>query len=194
MHLAAFWSYIFITAFTPGPNNIMAMANSARDGFRRGLVFCLGVFIGFLVVMSLCAVLSVKLHQLVPAVAPFMKWIGAVYILLLAAGIYWDRSKSKRKQYLDPGSLFTGMVMQLVNVKVILYGLTALSIFVLPYSQSFPAMARAVMVLSLMGFAGTCCWAAFGSLFQRFFNNHQKLANALMALLLVYCGVASLIG
>lgn len=194
MHLATFWSYIFVTAFTPGPNNIMAMSNSAKTGFNRGMVFCLGVFAGFLIVMSLCAVLTTALFQYIPAMAPYMKWVGASYIILLAFSIWRDKPRNQeKKQFLDPGSFVTGMVMQLVNVKVILYGLTALSTFVLPYSRTYPAVLGAIIVLSLTGFAGTCCWSAFGSLFQRFFNAHRKLANALMALMLAYCAVSSIL-
>lgn len=193
MHLAAFWSYIFLTAFTPGPNNIMAMSNSAREGFRRGFIFCLGVFLGFLIVMSLCAVLTTTLYQQIPAFAPYMKWIGAIYIMFLAVSILRDKPKNSSRQYLDPGSPFTGLVMQLVNVKVILYGLTALSIFILPYSQSLPTILLAIVVLSLTGFAGTCCWAIFGSLFQRFFQAYKMLTNITMALLLAYCAITSLL-
>lgn len=193
MHLAAFWSYIFLTAFTPGPNNIMAMSNSAREGLRRGLIFCFGVFLGFLTVMSLCAILTSTLYQHVPTFAPIMKWIGAIYILLLAVSILRDKPKKTSNKYLDPGSPLTGLVMQLVNVKVILYGLTALSIFILPYSQSLPTIILAIIVLSLTGFVGTCCWAIFGSLFQRFFQAYRIWTNVIMALLLTYCAISSLL-
>lgn len=38
MHnLPAFLSYVIITTFTPGPNNIMAMSNSSRYGFKNSL-------------------------------------------------------------------------------------------------------------------------------------------------------------
>lgn len=192
MNFVAFFSYIFLTAFTPGPNNIMAMSNSAKVGFRRGLRFCIGVFLGVLAITSLCAIFTSLLFQYIPAVTPVMKWVGALYILSIAAVIFLDRPAKAKKQFLNPENMLTGMIMQFVNVKVILYGLTALSTFVLPHYRSPGSILLTVAVLSLTGFAGTCCWALFGSLFQRVFNSHRKLLNSAMALLLVYCAVISL--
>ena len=42
--LTAFLSFAFLTAFTPGPNNIMALTLAGTYGFRKGFRFCLGVF------------------------------------------------------------------------------------------------------------------------------------------------------
>lgn len=194
MNFSAFFSYVFLTAFTPGPNNFMAMTNSAREGLRRGFIFCVGILFGFLIDMTLCALFTTMLFQYIPAVAPIMKWIGASYILFLAYVIFRDKpSAKKKKQYLNPSSMLTGMVMQFINIKVIFYGITALSVFVLPHSQSLFSIIATVIVLSLIGFAGTCCWAIFGSLFQKVFVTHKKLTNAVMALLLIYCAVISVL-
>lgn len=38
-----FLSYVFITAFTPGPNNIMSMSNASRLGFKKAFPFNLGI-------------------------------------------------------------------------------------------------------------------------------------------------------
>lgn len=195
MNIPAFFSYISLTAFTPGPNNIMAMSNSVKCGLRRAMVFCLGILMGFLVMMSLCALFTSLLYRYIPAVAPVMKWVGAAYILFLAFQIVRDKPSSPetKKQVLNPDSPLTGMVMQFVNPKLILYGITAMSTFILPNTQSLPGLALAVLVLSLMGYAGTCCWALFGSLFQRAFQKYRKPMNIIMALLLVYCAVSSLL-
>ena len=192
MHTAAFFLYIFLSAFTPGPNNIMAMYQSTRGGLRRGMIFCLGVLCGVLATMTLCAVFTTMLLQYLPAAAPVLKWVGVAYILFLAVVIFRDKpAEEKEKQPSGSGGLLTGLVMQFVNVKLILYGITALSTFVLPYSQSGLALVGAVLVLSLVGFAGTSCWALFGFLFRRFFTERKHLVNIIMALLLVGCAVAS---
>ena len=33
-----FLIYIFVTAYTPGPNNIMSMSNAVRFGFKKNTV------------------------------------------------------------------------------------------------------------------------------------------------------------
>lgn len=80
----AFMAYIFLTAFTPGPNNIMAMSNAGNFGLRRAMVYCLGVFAGMLIVMSACAAAGSLLYTAVPAIEPWLRLAGAAYILFLA--------------------------------------------------------------------------------------------------------------
>ena len=71
-----------------------------------------------------------------------------------------------------------------------LYGITAFSSFVLPYYDSFMALAVSIGVLSAVAYAGTCFWALFGAVFRRFLQNHHTAANASMALLLVWCAAS----
>lgn len=194
MNTAALASYVLLTAFTPGPNNIMSMSNSARFGLGKALRFCLGVLLGFFVDMTLCVVATSLLFEYIPRVEPVMKWIGAAYIVFLAWMIFRDRPAAPGSEpRLDPCAMSTGMVMQLVNVKVILYGITAFSVFVLPHHRSFSATVLTVLTLSLVGFVATCCWAVFGTLFQEYYARHRRPMNAAMALMLVYCAVASVL-
>ena len=43
MNFFAFITYVVVTTFTPGPNNMMAMSNGLQDGFRKTLRFLAGV-------------------------------------------------------------------------------------------------------------------------------------------------------
>ncbi len=196
MNVPAFLSYSLIAVFTPGPNNLMAMANSAKYGFRNALRFCIGVFCGFIVDMTLCAAATSLLYEYIPQVEPVMRWVGAAYILLLAWIVLRDRpgeekdGGEQKKPRLSPCSVFTGTVMQLVNMKLILMGIMTFATFVLPHHQSFGVLALIVAGLAAAGFVSTCCWAAFGSLFHSMYRRHTKAVNAVMALLLVYCAVA----
>lgn len=190
VNLTAFLSYIVLTAFTPGPNNIMAMTNAGQNGFKKGFRFNFGVLIGFFLVMILCAIFSSLLYRFIPTVEPYMFIVGALYILWLAWTIVRDKPHENRKINLKLNSVFTGAVLQLVNPKVILYGITAISTFVLPHYHSIPLLAAFITILSLTGFAGTCCWAMFGAAFQKLFTQHKKVLNIVMALLLAYCAVS----
>lgn len=192
MNFAALLAYTFITAFTPGPNNIMAMSNSVRYGFSKAFVFCFGVLAGFLVDMSLCALGTAFLYDFIPTIQPVMRWIGAAYILFLAIVVFRDKGGADSEGEKNTSGFLNGVVMQLVNVKVILYGITALSTFVLPFHRSVGALILAVLFLSVVGFAGTSCWALFGSLFQNFHARNRRAVNIVMALLLVYCAVGTL--
>ena len=43
LHLYDFVIYCFITAYTPGANNLLSMSNAIRLGFRRSVRFNLGI-------------------------------------------------------------------------------------------------------------------------------------------------------
>lgn len=186
---AAFLSFAFVMAFTPGPNNIMALSNAGAHGFRKGFRFCFGVLLGFLGVMASCALFDAALFHLLPAFEPFMKAVGALYILWLAWGVL--RSGNHDEGGLRASnSVMAGMALQFVNPKVILCGITAFSSFVLPWTDSPLVLSLFVVLLSFIGFAGTCCWALCGSLLRQVFRRHRAGANALLSLLLVGCAVS----
>lgn len=193
MNFAAFFSYIFLAAFTPGPNNIMALSNAGKYGFKKGLRFNFGVLFGFLIVMSLCGVFTSLLYSYIPKVEPVMVYVGAAYILWLAWSVWRDKPKENKKHIMESNSIISGMVLQFVNIKVILYGITAMSTFILPNYRSAGFLMLFVLLLSLTGFAGTCCWAMFGAMFERLFREHKKTTNLIMALLLVYCAISLIV-
>ena len=54
LHLYDFVIYCFITAYTPGANNLLSMSNAIRLGFRRSVRFNLGILAGFTAGMTIC--------------------------------------------------------------------------------------------------------------------------------------------
>jgi threonine/homoserine/homoserine lactone efflux protein len=82
------------------------------------------------------------------------------------------------------------MLLQFVNVKIILYGITAMSSYVLPHYRGVATIALFALLLSVIGVSGCLCWAAFGAVFENLFHRYRKTLNVIMALLLVYCAVS----
>ncbi|HEY8909647.1 MAG TPA: LysE family transporter [Desulfosporosinus sp.] len=190
LNMAAFSSYVLVTTFTPGPNNIMSMSNASRYGFRKSILFNVGIFFGFFVVIALCSFFSIALYSLIPSFKPIMTYIGATYILWLA----WKTIKSKPHSEDDntkrTNTFSAGLLLQFVNPKVILYGVTTVSTFIVPYYQSVLVLTSFSVFLAFVGFIATCCWSLFGSLFQQFLLRNHKTANIIMSLLLVFCGIS----
>ena len=116
-----------------------------------------------------------------------MLCVGAAYLLWLAWGVWRDKPQTEESAPAQAATFLSGLVLQFLNIKVVLYGITALSSLVLPYERSAAGIALFAAALSVIGFAGTCCWALSGAVFERFFKTHAKLVNAVMALALVYC-------
>jgi threonine/homoserine/homoserine lactone efflux protein len=184
----SFLSYIIVVAYTPGPNNIMSMNNAKNVGFRKGIVFNLGMFAGFFVVMILCLIFSTILYTVVPKIQFPMKILGAAYMVYLIIKTLVPSKEHEINN--NNGSFLIGALLQLINPKIIIYGMTAISSYILPYYNEILILLLFALLLSFVGFTGTICWALFGSLFSVLFNKHGKILNIIMTVLLLYCTVS----
>lgn len=113
---------------------------------------------------------------------------GAAYIVWLAWKIATSPTKEDGLQT-KPISFWASFALQFVNVKIILYGITALSTFVLPQTQALSWIIGVSVLLAMIGTFGNVCWALAGHLFQRLFRQYGRPLNIVLALLLVYCAV-----
>ncbi len=189
----AFLSLAFVTTFTPGPNNIAAASSGVAVGYRRSLPFIFGVGSGFALVMLLCATAASLLLQWVPAAAPVLRVAGAAYVLWLAWRTW--RSGYDLAAADQPTLGFrNGFVLQFLNLKMIVYGLTVFASFLAPFAGRVP-----LLVLSAIGMAGialssTTTWATAGSWIGRHLHRPRlRVAlNGGLALLLVWTAVALL--
>jgi len=184
----AFASFVVVTSFTPGPNNIMSMSNAARYGFRRSVPFTLGVCVGFFTIIGLSITFTIALYRAIPTIKPVMTLVGAAYILWLA---YKTVTSAPHGRDGAPQTTFvSGALLQFLNPKAVLYGITAASTFIVPYYHSLPVYAAFAAALALVSLASTLSWALFGSVFQRFMADHHRVVGWVMGALLVYCAVS----
>lgn len=186
--LTAFLTYTLITALTPGPNNILALSSVNQHGLRRSKNVLAGMCAGFLIIMLLCAAFTMSLIHLLPAVGNWLTWAGAAYILWLAWVIATSATTSSGTEQ-QLFSFWTSFGLQFINVKIILYGITALSTFVLPHTQESSVVLGVSLVLTLIGCLGNLCWALAGHLFQSLFQRHGRAVNGILSAMLVYCAV-----
>lgn len=190
INLVPFLSYVLVTTFTPGPNNIMSMTNANRDGFKRTINFNFGVFAGFVIIMLACSYFNLLLFNLIPRIKTFMGIVGSVYMIYLAYKIFTSKHVEGENDNTHMNSFLTGFLLQFVNPKVILYGITAISSFIIPYYNTHAALILFSFLLAFVGFVSTTCWALFGALFQKVLSKYRKTFNTVMSLLLLYCAVA----
>lgn len=192
VHVFAFVSYVFVSCITPGPNNIMSMNNGAKYGVKKSMPFCAGVATGFSLILICCILSNLFLNRYIPKIVDIMTVLGAGYILYLAWIIWRDKPKEEKKKahQLDTRAFSTAVILQFVNPKGLLFGITLITNFVFPYYQSVEAFLLVlgfnwIVVLLCCG-----CWVLFGSVFRSFFEKNRKILNVIMALLLVYCAVS----
>lgn len=183
-----FLAYVLLSTLTPGPNNIMSMSSASRVGLKKSLPFCFGVAAGFMLIMVASFLLGTLLYTAIPAIKPYMLFIGAAYILYLAYKTLKSHSVAESEQVHT--GFWHAVALQFVNPKGIVYGITAASAYILPYYRAPLTLILFTVFMALICLMSTVGWAAFGSVFQRLFTRHAKAVNAIMALLLVYCAVS----
>lgn len=184
-----FLSYAFVTAVTPGPNNIMSMSNAGRKGFKNSFPFNLGIWVGFSIVMVVCTFFCNTLSTLIPRIKTPMLVIGALYMLWLAWGTF--KSSSVIEEDDHNGSFISGLLLQFVNPKIYIYCIVSMEAYILPYYHGdWGALIFFALLLAFIGFAFTLLWALFGSVFKMLFSKYAKTTNLIMSLLLVYCAVS----
>ncbi len=185
----SFLTYAVVTAATPGPNNIMSMANATQFGFRRSFGFNLGVWLGMSLVILLCTVVGNALYGLLPSIQFPMKVCGAAYMLYLSWKIFTASTDLRQKHI--PSFFMSGMLLQFINAKYYIYCLVSMQVYILPsYQGHIPALTFFALLLAFIGFSFTVIWAVAGSILKKLFTQHAKIVNTCLALSLIYCAVS----
>ncbi|MEG0024368.1 MAG: LysE family transporter [Akkermansia sp.] len=192
-----FYSFLLFTLlnqFTPGPNNLMAMAHASKFGLKRTIRFSIGVSLANMFLLILGCLLQHFLHQMIPGLTPWMNSAIALYMGYLA----WQMVSSKLdaenagdvegRDYLN--SIKTGFFLQFINPKLILFALAVSGAFLLPLSAGNDFLLGAyITLLGGTAFLANNMWSLFGALIHQCLSRWRQLVNWVMALLILWCGI-----
>ena len=178
--------FSFVSAVTPGPNNILLWASGATFGLRRTVPHVLGTAVG-LGAMALAAAAGIAaLLAAVPVLGVAMRVAGSAYLLFLA----WQIARSgtlTAGEASRPLSVPEAAAFQVVNPKAWIFALGAVTTFRPPeLGEVVGSLAiAAVMMAVIIPAAGV--WAAFGdalgSLLHR--ERTRRIVNLVLAALVV---------
>ena len=95
----------------------------------------------------------------------------------------------------DPAvpSFRTGLLVQLTNVKIMVFCLTALASYVLPYTDSFWSLLAVGLFLPFTGPIANLVWLFAGASLQKLFANYRRAVDVVMAVSLALCAVSLLL-
>ena len=83
-----------------------------------------------------------------------------------------------------------GVLVQLTNVKIMVFCAVALSSYVLPYTHSFRTLLLTGLFLPLTGPVANLAWLFAGAALQKLFADHGRTVDAVMAAALALCAVS----
>jgi cysteine/O-acetylserine efflux protein len=187
MNITSFFIYCIIVTFTPGPTNIVILSTVHNFGAKKAMDYAYGATIAFGALLIISSVLNTVILSVTPKILIVMQIIGSFYILYLAYQIYkMDTSNSTAKQ---TATFRSGFLMQFINPKVVLFTMTVIPSFVMPYYRAPLPMAIFVAIITVIGFLAFVTWVLFGTIFKGFLQKYQKIVNIIMALFLVYSAI-----
>ena len=122
--ISSYLIYSLVTAYTPGPNNILSLHAVSQHGWHKGKFVLFGIAIGFLAVMLICAVSCYIMASFIPEILEVLKYVGAAYIAWLGVHIIRSTPSEDSEQSI---TFWNGFCLEFVNVKIILYAILLMS-------------------------------------------------------------------
>ena len=152
MTFSTWWLFIlmtFVVSATPGPNMLLVMSSSARNGLRSAVVTMTGCMTALLIMMGISAAGLGALLQAFPTVFDVLRLSGAAYLAYL--GVKSWRSTVQDSVVGSPGNaepaaksgpLYRqGFLVAASNPKAILFAAAFFPQFINPHSEKLPQFA-----------------------------------------------------
>jgi threonine/homoserine/homoserine lactone efflux protein len=183
--LYALMIFCFVSAITPGPNNLMLLASGVNFGFQRTIPHMMGVGLGFALMVGLVGVGLDAVFFQFPALLPVMRYAGAAYMLWLAARLALAGPIGDTEYGGNPLSFLGAAAFQWINPKAWVIAVSALTAYAVSenYTRSVAIVA---LVFGLVTLPCIALWVLFGTAMRRILSNPRFVRpfNIAMAALL----------
>ena len=186
--MAPILTFAMTAAITPGPNNIILSTNAVNYGFKETIPLILGVFFGFLSVLSLCLLGIGEVYESFPSFKTFIKIVATIFLTYLAYKIFnssefSDNSNKKRFTFRDI------YFFQLINPKAVSVSMSSSAIFIQNQFSYLEEFVLIFICFTISTSTSAIVWAAIGHSFRKYLNDKRKIIffNRVMAVLLLGC-------
>ena len=185
-YMAPILTFAMTAAITPGPNNIILSTNAVNYGFKKTIPLILGVFFGFLSVLTLCLLGIGEVYKSFPAIAILLKIIAVIFLTYLSIKIFTSTSFSNEKNSRN-FSFKDIYFFQIINPKGVTISMSSSAIFI---QNKFPYEIEFILIFICFVIStstSAIVWAAIGHSFRKYLNDKKMIIyfNRTMALLLL---------
>lgn len=149
------------TFFTPGPNNLMLMASSAKFGVRRTVPHMLGIAVGF-PLMVFCVGLGLgEVFSAAPWLKLALKWVAAAYFIWMAwtlLGLKLGETRAEER----PLSFLQAAGFQWVNPKAWAMAVGFVALVVVPGEERIISLLALSLACLAVGPVSATVWMVGG--------------------------------
>lgn len=187
--IPSFLVYCYVGAITPGPANLCSLSTALRFGKGPAFRQWRGLFTGFFLISMAAVAATYLLGTLLNQYVGALSWVGAAYLLWMAWHTLRASSGSSENHTPEAPDFLSGLLVNLTNVKVMLFCLMALASYVLPYTNSLRGLLAVGLFLPFTGPVANLVWLFAGAALQKLFVNHPKAVDRVCAASLALCAV-----
>ena len=183
--ICLFW---FVTAFTPGPNNVVASYSGFNFGFSKTIPHILGVTLGFTSLVIFLSIGLVNVFKLFPIIQIVIKYLGTLFLIYLAYKISFQ-NQVEEKKIKNPVTFYDTFIFQFINPKGVFAAITSISLFVeLGPNYLFHSLV-VIMVSFFCAITSITSWCLLGKFLRRFSENKKfiQVFNYTMSFSLIVC-------
>ncbi|UTV29596.1 LysE family translocator [Photobacterium atrarenae] len=178
--------FAFVMAITPGPNNFLLASSGAQFGMKRSIRHLLGIRLGIIVLIGLCASGVGAAMVQHPGLYQALRYLGLGYMLWLAGKLVLSRPANAAASAVGPLSLKQATLFQLGNIKAWMACLALVSSYSLP-ELYWLSVLMILLVFTTFGLMANSLWAYVGYGMRSLLDSPKKQQgfNVMLALLTV---------
>ena len=181
--IALFW---FVTAYTPGPNNVVASYSGFNFGITKTLPHIFGVTLGFTSLVLFLSIGLINFFKLFPIVQVVIRYLGTLFLLYLAYKIAFSSASSEIKKE-NPVKFIETFLFQYLNPKGVSVAIIVVSSYVELGSNYINYATQVVVLAFLFSSTSITLWTFIGKFLRKFATNEKfiKYFNYAMSVLLL---------
>ncbi len=187
-HLTTLMLFIFVAAFTPGPNNLLSSYSGFNFGIKKSLPLICGVTFGFPILIIIINSGLIIVFKKLPILQEIIKIIGSGFILYFAYKIAFNKNSEEQKTK-NPIKFFNMLFFQFINPKAVLFAIIVVSTFINTNESFFRDTIIVLSVALIFSFVSILSWCLLGKFLRRFATNKKFIQtfNYVMSFLLIVC-------
>ena len=183
LSIALFW---FVTAYTPGPNNVVASYSGFNFGIAKTIPHILGVTLGFTSLVLFLSIGLINIFKLFPTIQIVMRYLGTLFLIYLAYKIAFSETTNETKKE-NPVKFIETFLFQYLNPKGVSVAIIVVSTYVELGANYFNYATQVVFTAFLFSFSSITLWTFIGKFLRKFATNDKfiKYFNYAMSSLLL---------
>ena len=183
LSISLFW---FVTAYTPGPNNVVASYSGFNFGVKKTIPHILRVTLGFTSLVIFLSVGLINIFKLFPLIQIIIKYLGTLFLIYLAYKIAFSKTSDDTTKE-NPVKFIETFLFQYLNPKGVTVAIIVVSTYV-ELGENYLNYATQVILLAfLFSITSITLWTLIGKFLRKFATNDKfiKYFNYVMSSLLL---------